>query len=183
MINDDMIIGLRFLQHSVQTTIIHDKGNIFIPYQDNVPYISEVRKLGGTKQISNIDTRLEETHDISENDKEVEFSTSIETYYISNTNTDCIELQSFAPNWYRDLKSKKDVEKIVQRLEDIQIIGEIPMKYWDRNSITYKLNIINLDHIIKTSPIECTPKDIEDFKMHIEELLKLKAIRESRSPH
>jgi hypothetical protein len=57
------------------------------------------------------------------------------------------------------------------------------MKYWDRNFITCKLNIINLDYIIKTSPIECTPKDIEDFKMHIEELLKLKAIRESRSPH
>jgi hypothetical protein len=30
MINDDMIIGLRFLQHSVQTTIIHDKGNTYI---------------------------------------------------------------------------------------------------------------------------------------------------------
>jgi hypothetical protein len=51
------------------------------------------------------------------------------TYYISNTNTECIRLQSFAPNWYRDLKSKKDIKKIVQRLEDIQIIGEIPMKY------------------------------------------------------
>jgi hypothetical protein len=57
------------------------------------------------------------------------------------------------------------------------------MKYWDRNSITCKLNIINPDYIIKTSHIECTPKDIEDFKMHIEELLKVKAIRESRSPH
>jgi hypothetical protein len=31
--------------------------------------------------------------------------------------------------------------------------------------------------------IKCTPTDIEEFKMHIEELLKLKAIRESRSPH
>jgi hypothetical protein len=56
------------------------------------------------------------------------------------------------------------------------------MKYCDRNSITCKLNIINLDYIIKTNPIECTPKDIEEFKMHIKELLKLKAIRESRSP-
>jgi hypothetical protein len=53
------------------------------------------------------------------------------------------------------------------------------MKYWDRNSITCKLNIINLDYVIKTCPIECTPKDIEDFKMHIEELLKLRAIREA----
>jgi hypothetical protein len=87
MINDDMIIGLRSLQHSVQTTIIHDKRITFIPYQDNVPYISEVRNHGGTKQISNLDTRLEEIHDIPENDKEVEISTSIKTYYISNTNT------------------------------------------------------------------------------------------------
>jgi hypothetical protein len=55
----------------------------------------------------------------------------------------------------------------VRRLEDIQLIGEIPMKYWDRNSITCKLNT---DYIIKTCPMECTPKDIEDFKMHIEKL-------------
>jgi hypothetical protein len=57
------------------------------------------------------------------------------------------------------------------------------MKCWDINSITCKLNIINLDYIIKTCPIECTPKDIENFKMQIEEILKLRAIRESRSPH
>jgi hypothetical protein len=57
------------------------------------------------------------------------------------------------------------------------------MKFWDRNFITCKLNIINLDYVIKACPIECTPKDIEDFKMHIEELLKLRTIRESRSPH
>jgi hypothetical protein len=42
MISDDMILGLRFLQHSVQTTFIHEKGITFIPYQDNVSYISEV---------------------------------------------------------------------------------------------------------------------------------------------
>jgi hypothetical protein len=68
-------------------------------------------------------------------------------------------------------------------LKDLQINGEIPMKHWDKNSIVCKINIINLDNIIKTSPIEATPKDIEEFKMHIEELLKLGAIRESRSPH
>jgi hypothetical protein len=68
-------------------------------------------------------------------------------------------------------------------LKDIQIIGEIPMKHWDKNGIICKSNIINQDHIIKTSPIEATPKDIEEFKMNIEELLKLVAIRESRSPY
>jgi hypothetical protein len=57
------------------------------------------------------------------------------------------------------------------------------MKYQDRNSITCKLNIINPDYVIKTCSIECTPKDIEDFKMHIKELLKMKDIRERQSPH
>jgi hypothetical protein len=61
-------------------------------------------------------------------------------------------------------------------LEDIQIIGEIPINHWDKNGIVCRINKINLDYIIKTSHIEATPKDIE-------ELLKLRAIRESRSPH
>ena len=58
VINDDMIIGLRFLQQSLQTTIIHEEGVTFIPYQDNVPYISEVRKQRKSLQnveISNLD--------------------------------------------------------------------------------------------------------------------------------
>jgi len=42
MIHDDMILGLRFLQFSLQTTIIHEQGITFIPYQDNIPYIIEV---------------------------------------------------------------------------------------------------------------------------------------------
>uniref|UniRef100_A0A453GKG5 Uncharacterized protein n=1 Tax=Aegilops tauschii subsp. strangulata TaxID=200361 RepID=A0A453GKG5_AEGTS len=58
VINDDMIVGLRFLQQSLQTTIIHEEGVTFIPYQDNVPYISEVRKQRKSLQnveISNFD--------------------------------------------------------------------------------------------------------------------------------
>ena len=57
------------------------------------------------------------------------------------------------------------------------------MTHWDKNSIVCKLNIINPEYVIKTYPIEATPKDIEEFKMHIEELLKLGAIRESKSLH
>ena len=109
---------------------------------------------------------------------EEDLSEAIEEYIIENTPTECIGLQSFAPNWYRDIKSKKDIDKIVQRLEDIQIIGEIPMKHWDKNSIICKINIINPDYIIKSGPIETKPKHIEEFKMHIEELLKLRANRE-----
>ena len=181
MINDDMIIGLRFLQQSVQTTVIHEQGITFIPYQNNVPYISEVRKRGGiSPKLDNLEVpNLEPEERINE----YELSENIDNYYISNSNIECIGLQAFAPNWYRDIKSKRDIEKIIQRLEDIQIIGEIPIKYWGKNAIECKINIINPEYIIKTSPIEATPKDIEEFKMHIEELLKLGAIRESRSPH
>jgi hypothetical protein len=42
MINVDMLLGLRFLQYSVQTTIIHEQGITFIPHQDNIPYITEI---------------------------------------------------------------------------------------------------------------------------------------------
>ncbi|XBJ07272.1 hypothetical protein VPH35_012828 [Triticum aestivum] len=176
-----MIIGLRFLQQSLQTTIIHEEGVTFIPYQDNVPYISEVRKQRKSLQnlqISNLDDEDSTSPDPLEFCKE-ELSETIEEYHIENTCTKCIGLQSFSPNWYRDIKSKKDIDKVVQRLESIQIIGEIPMKQWDKNSIVCKINIINHDYIMKSGPIEATPKDIEEFKMHIEELLKLKATRES----
>ena len=186
LINDDMILGLRFLQQSLQTTIIHEEGVTFIPYQDSVPYISEIRKQRKSLQnveISNLDSEYLPRAEISETCIEEEPSDTIEEYHIENTCIECIGLQSFSPNWYRDIKSKKDIDKIVQRLEDLQIIGEIPMKHWDKNSIVCKINIINPDYIIKSGPIEATPKDIEEFKMHIEELLKLKAIRESRSPH
>jgi hypothetical protein len=57
------------------------------------------------------------------------------------------------------------------------------MKHWAKNTIVCKLNIINPDHIFKTSSIEAISKDIEKFKMHIEELIKLGAIRDSRSSH
>jgi hypothetical protein len=50
-----------------------------------------------------------------------------------------------------DIKSKKDIDKIVQRLEDIQIIEEIPMKHWDKNDIVCRINIINPNYIVKTS--------------------------------
>jgi hypothetical protein len=133
-----MILGLRFLQQSLQTTIIHEEGVTFIPYQDKVPYISKVRKQRKTLQnveISNIEDEGSASTNPLETCKEDEPSNTIEEYHIENTCTECIGLQSFAPNWYRDIKSKQDIDKIVQRLEDIQIIGEIPMKPWDKNSI------------------------------------------------
>jgi hypothetical protein len=74
------------------------------------------------------------------------------------------------------------LSKLVRTLIILSFNSPKPTKGLDTLSVC-RINIINPDHIIKTSPIEATPKDIEEFKMHIEELLKLGAIRESRSPH
>ena len=50
----------------------------------------------------------------SEDNEISELSDNIETYCVESYNRECIELQSFAPNWYRDIKSKKDIERIIQ---------------------------------------------------------------------
>ena len=49
----------------------------------------------------------------SEDSEILEPSDNIETYCVENYNREFIGLQSFAPNWYRDMKSKKDIERII----------------------------------------------------------------------
>lgn len=39
------------------------------------------------------------------------FSVNIDEYYISNSNIECIGLQSFAPNWYKDIKFVRVTDK------------------------------------------------------------------------
>src|SRR6185312_10210933 len=113
-----MILGLRFLQFSLQTTIIHEQGITFIPYQDNIPYITEVRKTISTNtRKSNLELQGADDNDLEYNTDE-ELGENIEEFHMANSCIKCISLQSFAPNWYRDIKSKKDIDKIVQRLED-----------------------------------------------------------------
>jgi hypothetical protein len=101
MINDDMILGLRFLQHSLQTTIIHEGGITFVPYLDNVPYISEIqrqRKALQYLEISDPDNENNHSLKISEINDDVELSANLEEYHVQNTCIECIGLQSFAPN-------------------------------------------------------------------------------------
>ena len=61
MIHDEMIIGLRFLQRSCQTTIIHEQGITFIPHQDNIHYILEVRKHKGAQHLENFYNNIIDT--------------------------------------------------------------------------------------------------------------------------
>jgi hypothetical protein len=88
MINVDMLLGLRFLQYSVQTTIIHEQGITFIPRQDNIPYITEIRKS------INFNLEIKEF----ENYKDEELGENIEIFYIANSSIECISLRSLAPN-------------------------------------------------------------------------------------
>jgi len=85
MIDDDMILGIRFLQFSLQTTIIHEKEITFIPYQDNIPYITEVRKTIS----SNIGKTNLELQGADDNDHvgytDEELGENIEEFHMSNS--------------------------------------------------------------------------------------------------
>ena len=107
MIHDDMILGLRFLQFSLQTTIIHEQGITFIPYQDNIPYITEVRKtINSNLGKTNLELQGSDKN-VPDNYIDEELGDDIEEFHIANSCIECISLQSLAPNWYRDVKSKK----------------------------------------------------------------------------
>jgi hypothetical protein len=71
----------------------------------------------------------------------------------------------------------------IEELIKLEAIRESRNPHRSTTFSVCKFNITNPDHIIKISPIEATPKDIEEFKMHIEGLIRLGAIRESRSPN
>lgn len=57
--------------------------------------------------------------------------------------------------------------------KETQVLGENPIKYWERNKEVAKLDIINPDFIIITKNIDYDNKDKEEFQKQIEELLKL----------
>lgn len=65
----------------------------------------------------------------------------------------------------------------------MEITGENPLKYWENNKVVCKLDIINPEYIIKTTAIEATNQDLEDFDVQIKELLNLGVIRRSTSKH
>lgn len=79
--------------------------------------------------------------------------------------------------------TEQDIENLISKLEKMEILGENVIKYWEKDKILCELKIKNPEYIIKTKNIEATNLDIEDFKMHIEELLKLGVIRKSECPH
>ena len=85
MIHDDMILGLRFLQFSLQTTIIPEQGITFIPYQDNILCITEVCKtISSNTGKTNLELQGADDNDpVSYIDEEL--GENIEEFHMSNS--------------------------------------------------------------------------------------------------
>ena len=86
-----------------------------------------------------------------------------------------------APKFRRNSKEKLD--SLIKIAEETQVLGEDPIKYWNRNKILAHLDIKNVDYNIKTAKGDHTPLDVEEFGKQIKELLDLKVIRKSSSRH
>ncbi|GJU77457.1 Orf y [Tanacetum coccineum] len=72
----------------------------------------------------------------------------------------------------------------LERLKHQGYIGEEPLKHWKKNGKLCKLDIINPDITIKDQPLKhVTPAMEDSFKKHVDSLLKIGAIRPSKSRH
>ncbi|GKA00615.1 Orf y, partial [Tanacetum coccineum] len=73
---------------------------------------------------------------------------------------------------------------VIERLKHQDYIGEEPLKHWKKNGELCKLDIINLDITIEDRPLKhVTPAMEDSFKKHVDSLLKIGAIRPSKSRH
>nr|GEZ68006.1 retrotransposon protein, putative, Ty3-gypsy subclass [Tanacetum cinerariifolium] len=73
---------------------------------------------------------------------------------------------------------------VIDRLKHQGYIGEEPLKHWKKNGELYKLDIINPDITIEDRPLKhMTPAMEDSFKKHVDSLLKIGAIRPSKSRH
>ena len=81
------------------------------------------------------------------------------------------------------IKNQKDLDEVISILDKLEIIEERPLKHWEANHITCRLDIINPEYTVKTASIESTNEDLREFEDQIKELLNLGVIRRSTSKH
>ena len=86
-------------------------------------------------------------------------------------------------NYFMINIKEEQIQSLIDRLEKLEIIGENVLKYWEKDKVECILKIKNPDYKIKTTKIETTEKDREDYKTHTNDLLKLNVIRRSDSLH
>ena len=77
--------------------------------------------------------------------------------------------------------NEEHIQNIIDSLEKLEIIGENVLKYWEKDKIQCILKIKNSEYKIKTAKIEAIDKDKEDYKIHINDLLKLGVIKRLKS--
>nr|GFA17492.1 TPA: orf y [Tanacetum cinerariifolium] len=78
----------------------------------------------------------------------------------------------------------KQFKPVMDRLKHQGYIGEEPLKHWKKNDELCKLDIINPDITIEDKPLKHVTLAMEDsFKKHVDSLLKIGAIRPSKSRH
>ena len=86
-------------------------------------------------------------------------------------------------NYFMININEEQIQSLIDRLEKLELIGENVLNYWEKDKVECILKIKNPNYKIKTATIEATEKDREDYKTHINDLLKLGVIRRSNSPH
>ena len=72
--------------------------------------------------------------------------------------------------------NEEQIQSLIDRLEKLEIMGENILKYWEKDKVQYILKIKNSNYKIKIAKIETSEKDREDYKTHINDLLKLNVI-------
>lgn len=54
------------------------------------------------------------------------------------------------------IKTQEDLDSLLYKLEKLEILEETPTKYWERDQVYCKLNIINSDLTIKSQQLKYT---------------------------
>ncbi|GKF41008.1 Orf y, partial [Tanacetum coccineum] len=77
---------------------------------------------------------------------------------------------------------QEQFKPVIDRLKQQGYIGEEPRKHWEKNGELCKLDIINPNIIIEDRPLKHVTPAMEDlFRKHVNSLLKIGAIRPSKS--
>ncbi|GJW78502.1 hypothetical protein Tco_0140184 [Tanacetum coccineum] len=92
--------------------------------------------------------------------------------------------ESFYFNQERSRAFQEQFKPVIDRLKQQGYIEEEPLKHWKKNGELCKLDIINPDITIEDRPLKHVTPAMEDlFRKHVDSLLKIGAIRPSKSRH
>ena len=76
------------------------------------------------------------------------------------------------------------IDKIKPIQEKLELLySENPLKGWEKHKTKVQIELINKDSIITQKPLRYNFDDLNEFKMHIKELLENNYIQESNSKH